>query len=311
MLGMIDCHNHLALDTRLTNYLQRMNDCECDQTIRGVKTMNDDLLSGVTTSRCCGDHFYIDVVLKKAQQEGRVLCPRLVVSGIGMRSVYGHGFVGMPFWGEQDFRLQSRKNILQGVDFLKVFMTKVINAIDFIYHFLTLKVLQAVTEEAGSVVIKTACHCSGGVGLDLCVDAGISVLEHVYYIIEKQVERVVNTGTQVTFTPSYALNDKLLFAFSPLNKEKSLIEKEKIVNCLSNAIKAKPVFGIGTDGIHEGLAQEAVYIASLGASNRDVLKGITSTAATICAKSNVGSIDVGCYADFITVSSNPLDNVKF
>ena len=126
--GMIDCHNHLALDTRLENHLVKMNDCECEQTIRAIKTMKDDLVSGVTTSRCLGDRFYIDVTCKKAQKEGRIVGPKLVVSGIGMRASHGHGYVGMPFDGPEQFRRQARENILHGVDFLKVFMTKVINA---------------------------------------------------------------------------------------------------------------------------------------------------------------------------------------
>ena len=32
--GMIDCHNHLALDARLENHLVKMEDCEAEQTIR-------------------------------------------------------------------------------------------------------------------------------------------------------------------------------------------------------------------------------------------------------------------------------------
>lgn len=55
--GMIDCHNHLALDTRIEHHLVKMNDCECEQTIRALKTMNDDLHAGVTTARCLGDRF--------------------------------------------------------------------------------------------------------------------------------------------------------------------------------------------------------------------------------------------------------------
>ena len=116
--GMIDCHNHLALDTRLENHLVKMNDCECEQTIRAIKTMKDDLVSGVTTARCLGDRFYVDVTCKKAQQEGRITGPKLVVSGIGMRASHGHGYVGMPFNGPEEFRRQARENIAHGVDFL-------------------------------------------------------------------------------------------------------------------------------------------------------------------------------------------------
>ena len=35
--GMIDCHNHLALDARLENHLVKMEDCEAEQTIRAIR----------------------------------------------------------------------------------------------------------------------------------------------------------------------------------------------------------------------------------------------------------------------------------
>ena len=309
--GMIDCHNHLALDARLENHLVKMEDCEAEQTIRAIKTMHDDLMAGVTTSRCLGDRFYIDVTCKKAQKEGRITGPKLVVSGIGMRSLHGHGYVGMPHCGPEEFRKTARENIARGVDFLKVFMTKVINATPFIYHFLTLDELKVVVEEAKSVNITTACHCSGGQGLDDCLTAGIDCLEHVYYITPQQVERVKREDRWVVYTPSYALNDELLFKFSPHDKEGSLREKEIICRCLSGAIEGELKFGIGTDGLHAGLAQEACYIAGLGAKNRDVLAGITINAARLCGvDESTGSIAEGKAADLVVLEKDPLENVE-
>lgn len=309
--GMIDCHNHLALDTRLENHLVKMEDCEAEQTIRAIKTMKDDLVSGVTTARCLGDRFYIDVTCRQAQREGRIVGPKLVVSGIGMRASHGHGYVGMPHNGPEEFRKTARANIAHGVDFLKVFMTKVINATPFIYHFLTPEELNVVVQEARSVGITTACHCSGGQGLDDCVKAGIDCLEHVYYITEKQVETVYNADRWVVYTPSYALNDELLFKFSPKDREGSLKEKEIICKCLSNAISGGLKFGIGTDGIHQGLAQEAKYISELGASNKDVLSGITVNAARLCGVSDkTGSITEGLAADLVALDNNPLENIS-
>ena len=309
--GMIDCHNHLALDARLENHLVKMEDCEAEQTIRAIKTMKDDLMAGVTTARCLGDRFYIDVTCTKAQKEGRITGPKLVVSGIGMRSTHGHGYVGMPHCGPEEFRKTARENIARGVDFLKVFMTKVINATPFIYHFLTLDELKVVVEEAKSVNITTACHCSGGQGLDDCLTAGIDCLEHVYYITPQQVERVKREDRWVVYTPSYALNDELLFKFSPHDKEGSLREKEIICRCLSGAIEGELKFGIGTDGLHAGLAQEACYIAGLGAKNRDVLAGITINAARLCGvDESTGSIAEGKAADLVVLEKDPLENVE-
>ena len=311
MPGMIDCHNHLALDTRLENHLVKMNDCECEQTIRALKTMKDDLESGVTTARCMGDRFYIDVTCRNAQREHRIEGPKLVVSGIGMRASHGHGYVGMPFNGPEEFRKQSRENIAHGVDFLKVFTTKVINATPFIYHFMSPEDLRVVVQEARSVGITTSCHCSGGQGLDECLEAGIECLEHVYYITKEQVERVKQADRWVVYTPSYALNDELLFKFSPRDREGSMEEKRIICNCLSGAIEGGLKFGIGTDGIHQGLAQEAQYISDLGASNKDVLSGITVNAAKICGVENkTGSITEGLAADLIVVDGNPLTDLS-
>lgn len=311
MPGMIDCHNHLALDARLENHLIKMEDCEAEQTIRAIKTMKDDLEAGVTTSRCLGDRFYIDVTCKKAQKEGRIVGPKLVVSGIGMRSSHGHGYVGLPHCGPDEFRRTARENIAHGVDFLKVFMTKVINATPFIYHFMTLDELKAVVTEAKSVNLTTACHCSGGQGLDDCLTAGIDCLEHVYYITPAQVERVKKEDRWVVYTPSYALNDELLFKFSPHDREGSLREKEIICKCLAGAIEGGLKFGIGTDGIHQGLAQEACYISDLGASNHDVLAGVTINAARLCRVDNsTGSIAEGKAADLVVVKNNPLDDIR-
>lgn len=309
--GMIDCHNHLALDARLDNHLVKMNDCEAEQTLRAVKTMRDDLESGVTTARCLGDRFYVDVTCKKAQKEGRLTGPKLVVSGIGMRASHGHGYVGMPHSGPEDFRRTARENIAHGVDFLKVFMTKVINATPFIYHFLSPDELAVVVQEARSVGITTACHCSGGQGLDDCLTAGIDCLEHVYYITEKQVEDVLRADHWVVYTPSYALNDQLLFKFSPHDKEGSLREKEIICKRLSNAIAGGLKFGIGTDGLHQGLAQECQYIADLGASAKDVLAGVTVNAARLCGVSDkTGSITEGLEADLVVLDGNPLADIS-
>lgn len=309
--GMIDCHNHLALDGRLENHLARMNDPEAEQTLRAVKTMRDDLLAGVTTARCLGDRHHIDVVCRNAQREGRLFGPRLVASGIGMRSLHGHGYVGMPHCGPEEFRRTCRENILRGVDFLKIFMTKVINATPFIYHFLTPAELDVVVGEARSVGIPVACHCSGGQGLDDCLDAGVDCLEHVYYISDRQIERVGNEDRRVVFTPSHALDETILLKTSPHDREGSLRERDIIAGCLRNAVGAGLKFGVGTDGLHGRLPHEVCLVASLGADNRSALAGVTSAAAELCGLGDrLGALAKGYAADIVALAGNPLQDIE-
>ena len=121
----------------------------------------------MTTSRCMGDRYYIDVTCKKAQQDGRIAGPKLVVMGIGMRASHGHGYVGMLFDGPEQFRKAGKRKYCTWSRFFeKFFTTKVINATPFIYHFMSPEELKAVVQEAKSVGITTACHCSGGQGLE-------------------------------------------------------------------------------------------------------------------------------------------------
>lgn len=309
MPGFIDCHNHLALDARLENHLIKMNDPEFNHIMRALITMEDDLNSGVTSSRYMGDKYYIDVNFKQQQLEGKILGPRIYCCGIGMRSLHGHGYVGEAFVGADEFRHQARLNISKGVDFLKIFATGVIRDKDFIPNFLTDDEIKCVVEEAKSVGIPTAVHVSGGKALDQCIEQGVDVFEHVYYINEEQIDKINDSNRWVTFTPSYAMDDYLLFKFSKNTKDRTLYEKDLIVKSLSRAIEKGISFGIGTDGLHTNLAKEAKYISDLGAKNIDVVKGITSNAAKIMRKSNIGSIEQNYLADLVVLKENPLDNI--
>ena len=88
--GLIDCHNHLALDPTLENWPARMSDSEAEQTLRAFQNLAVDLKAGVTTARCLGDKYFLDVVCKKAIESGRLAGPRLLVATRGIRATHGH-----------------------------------------------------------------------------------------------------------------------------------------------------------------------------------------------------------------------------
>ena len=71
MPGMIECHNHLSIDATIPDHLELLAwSTECDLTLIALDGFKKDLMSGVTTARCMGDRFYIDVTLKKLINEG-------------------------------------------------------------------------------------------------------------------------------------------------------------------------------------------------------------------------------------------------
>lgn len=64
MPGMIECHNHLSIDATIPEHLELLAwSTECELTLIALDGLKKDLMSGVTTARCMGDRFYIDVTL--------------------------------------------------------------------------------------------------------------------------------------------------------------------------------------------------------------------------------------------------------
>ena len=73
MPGMIECHNHLSIDATIPEHLELLAwSTECELTLIALDGFRKDLMSGVTTARCMGDRFYIDVTLKKLIEQGKV-----------------------------------------------------------------------------------------------------------------------------------------------------------------------------------------------------------------------------------------------
>lgn len=313
--GMFDCHNHLALDARIPGHLGMMELSECEHTVLALKGMKDDLMSGVTTSRYMGDRNYIDVKLKKLVQEGKVIGPDLLVCGIGMRAAHGHGFVGMPHSGAEDFRRTCRENLARGVDHLKIFITPgtpVASPEEFIPCYLTMQEVRTVVEEAASVNAKTTAHCIGGKGLDYCIDAGVDVIDHLYSVTPMQIKRLEEDfGGWVDMTSGIVL-DESREAFTPeAQNVKMRRAREYSRKCINQVYQSGKIrFTLGTDAYHGYLYREVGYAVEGGASSLDAVKAVTVNAAKMTGSDqSKGQLAKDYIADIIAVPGNPIEDV--
>ena len=310
MPGMIECHNHLALDARLPAHLEMMNNSECELSILAVHGLEDDLRSGVTTARCLGDRHYIDVVFKREIAKGNVIGPNLIVSGIGMRSVHGHGFVGLPHCGVEEFRKTARTNISRGVDFLKIFATAGAPPMNgtFIPHYLSRDEIRTVVEEGQSVNIKTAAHCVGGQALVDCVEMGVEVIEHAYCATQADMDLILKHDCWVDLTSGIFLDPEREAYCPPNNVLNMRKNRESVRACLETVIKSGVKYCIGTDAYHSLLYKEVEYAVGLGADKLTALKAITTNAAILCGlDAKTGQLKAGLDADIIAVVGNPLE----
>ncbi len=312
MPGLIDCHNHLSLDTRLDNHLLRMNDPIPDLTLRALETMKCDLFSGVTTSRCCGDKEFLDISCKRAVEEGRFQGPRLRVATRGIRALHGHGFVGYAFDGLEPIRRAVRENLAAGADLIKIYMTGTLKGNGHIPSFLTKSEINLAVQEARRLGVRSATHCIGGQGLDWSLEIGIESIEHGYFITDEQIDRMAASESWLVMTPgAFFAEDRIDTLHTDGLKEGFRRERDLVAERMSAAIKGGVKYAVGTDGRHGGMAQEAGFIVEMGASAEEVLIAVTRHGAKVCGlEDRVGILAPGKQADIIGIKGNPLEDIR-
>jgi imidazolonepropionase-like amidohydrolase len=309
--GLIDCHNHLSLDATLDNYLYRMNDSIPELTLRATRTMVVDLESGVTTSRCLGDKGFLDVECKKAVHSGLVAGPRLLIATRGIRALHGHGFVGYPFSGVEQIRSAVRENLSAGADLIKVYITGTLRGPKGIPSYLSKEEIQVVVDEAHRAGTPVATHCIGGIGLEWALETGIDVIEHGYFMNDREIDLLAKSGKWLVMTPSIFFTDARIGTLPPHLIDGHLEQRDEVGQRMSAAIRAGVKFAVGTDAMHGGLAQEMKYLVEFGATTRQALMAATWNAAQVCGlQDSIGTIEPGKSGDIIGVQGNPLEDIE-
>lgn len=311
---MIECHNHLCIDATLPEHLELLAwSNECQLTLLALKGLKEDLMSGVTTARCMGDKYYIDVTLKKLIEGGKVDGPRLLAAGIGMKGSHGAGHIGMPHCGAEEIRHTCRENLKKGADLLKLFITPGVPDpfSTFVPSFLSLEEISVAVSEGARLGIPTAAHCIGGQGLKDCIDGGVDVIEHMYMATEQDVERLAASRCVVDLTSGIFLDPSREEFLSPANALKVRQNRSRVRENVTRIIKARLPFVLGTDAYHGLLYREVGYAVELGADPVTAIQGVTSHAAKVCRLENrIGKLENGLEADIIAVEGNPLEDVS-
>jgi len=309
--GLIDCHNHLSLDPRLDNYLYRMADPIPALTLRACESMKIDLRSGVTTSRCLGDKGFLDVECKKAVSEGRIEGPRLLIATRGIRAFHGHGFVGYPFSGIDQIRNVVRENLAAGADLIKIYITGTLRGPKGIPSYFSKEEIQTAVNEAHRVGIPVATHCIGGIGFEWAIETGIDVIEHGYFLTDREIDLLVKSDRWLVMTPSIFFTDDRIQTLPTDLIDGHLRQRDEVGQRMKAAIKAGVKFAVGTDGMHGGIAQEIQYLMDFGATPNQALMAGTCHAAKVCGlEESIGTLEPSKYGDIIGVKGNPLEDIR-
>lgn len=327
--GLIDCHTHIT--SQPENYMEDLfRKSPIDFAVTAHIYAKRTLEAGFTTCRDVGAFEYIDVALRNAINSGKVVGPRLHVSGpyIGATGSHGdmNGFspyvkihqISSVADGADEIRKQVRTNIKYGADLIKFGATagvlteeESVGAPQY-----SQEEMNVMVEEATMWGKKVAAHAHGTEGIKRAVKAGVSSIEHGSFIDDEGIQLMKQKGTYLV--ADIYNDDYILAEYAKLGFPQKIIEKERLVGRtqrenFQKAVKAGVKIAYGTDaGVypHGDNAKQFFYMVKFGLTPIQAIQSATINAADLIgAKDKIGSISVGKFADIIAVDGNPEQDI--
>jgi imidazolonepropionase-like amidohydrolase len=201
--GLIDCHVHLAgLHTGGWN-AGESPESVAENTADVISGLADVLRGGITTVRDCGYPHHGIFAVRKAQQDRRVLGPRLLLSGRALRASGGHGqSISVTADGADEFRRAARLELKAGAEWVKLMITggtaspnEQVSDVQ-----VTLDEATAAVRETHSRGRQVSAHCSNLAGTHLALDAEVDSIEHGIELDDEAIEKML--ARQAWLVPS-------------------------------------------------------------------------------------------------------------
>ena len=330
MPGFIDMHTHLTGDADDGAY-ESLGYSDERVAITGVKNARLTLLAGFTTVRDVGASSYSDIALRDAINEGDVPGPRMFVSGppVGISgghcsdnnllpaeyALTGEGVANGPW----EMRAKVRQNIKYGVDLIKTCSTGGVFSKGTSLGAAqgTLEELTAVVEEAHARGLKVASHAHGTVGIRNAILAGVDTVEHASILDDETIALAKERGVFLSmdiYNTEYTLAEGEKNGVLPesIEKEKSISKTQRASFTAANKAGAKMVFG-SDSGVypHGDNPNQFSRMVQFGMTPIQSITAATATAADALGKRGLlGCLDVGCAADLVAVTGDPLKDIS-
>lgn len=334
MPGWIDLHTHLTfqVDARSYDLLPRVN--PADLALLGARNARKTLLAGFTTVRNLGDIGNESIALRNAINQGIVDGPRMFVAGRAISATGGHAdysnglnqrLVGDP--GPYDGVINSaddaykavRQRYKDGADVIKITPTGGVLSLSKNGRGPQMRQaeIDAVVAAAHDYGLKVAAHAHGTDGIKRALRAGVDTLEHGTYLDDETIAMMKRQGTWYVPTASagaYVTEQASMPGNYPeivRPKAAELGPQSKRTLAKADAAGVRIAFGSDAGPLpHGDNAREFVEMVAAGVSPAHALQAATVNAAEALGQSaELGTLDVGKFADIVAVPGDPLANV--
>ncbi len=331
--GLIDTHVHFSFSPE-TKLWSAAIDTPEDVAIFAFSNAKKTLEAGFTSVRDVGSDGYSIHALRDAVNEGIVTGPRIFLSGTSLSIVGGHGDMSglnrqatealFPYdytgacTGGVECALRVREAAKYGADLIKITSTGGIMSQQArgLGQHLSDEELTAIVSTAHSLGLKVAAHAHGREGVAASVRAGVDSIEHGTYLDDEIAKLMAARGTWLV--PTLGLLDPHGpddgDRFTPAVRAKIAEARRVSGRNIRLAMKYKVNVAFGTDagvsphGMNAQQFRKMVEQAPM--TPMDALRSATVSAAEMLGQSeNIGTIEVGKFADLIAVDGNPYEDV--
>jgi len=337
--GFMDAHTHITFEAtddwkqdELDSFKKTVPEQALDATVHARKT----LMIGFTTVRDLGSGDLIDIGLRNAIHNGKVVGPRILAAVRSVGATGGHcdptggyrpdifnrstGIEDAVANGADAVRAAVRLNIKRGADVIKVCATGGVLSLagDVNSPQLTQAELDALVDEAHALRRKTAAHAHGAEGAKRAIRAGIDSIEHGSFLDDEALDMMKAKGTYLvaTLMAPHNLRQKLdRGLYMPPNVEaKARAAIASIQGMFRKAVAKQVKIAFGTDSAvypHGRNAEEFHLMVELGMRPVDALRAATSVNAELFGLSDqLGTLAPGKLADIIAVPGDPTRNIR-
>jgi imidazolonepropionase-like amidohydrolase len=324
MPGLIDVHVHLFLHPGAED-LQTIQESVPQRTIYALLAAKDDLMAGFTAERDMGTEGAgsADTAVRNAINKGQVSGPRMRISGNAVSILGGHEdainynpeqhiFSNATYANNaQELVTVIRQQFKEGADFIKVYETgrdSLRNGVyTSTYQYTEAEMTTAVQEAARSGK-RVAVHATGEPGTGYAVKAGVSSVDHGYFLSDETMR--IMRDKQIYAVPTFAISEYFAEESKNPARHESL---DFHVTQFKKQLAAGVPMAAGSDVgpfPHGTQAREYVSMVKYGMTPLAAIQaGISNGAKLLGWQDQIGSLKTGYYADIIAVPGDPLKDI--
>jgi imidazolonepropionase-like amidohydrolase len=323
--GLMDAHVHLQYRNVYSPREASLHDGKtiAERTLIALKSAQQTLVSGFTTVRDVGSDHESVFAVRNEINAGRIMGPRILVSGPSVSVTAGHGDPIVDGKnadpenygvcdGPDDCRRATRRIIRMGADLIKMQSTGGFSDNTGLAQHMDPDEMAAVIHTSHQRGLKVATHAYDPEAIKDALRAGVDSIEHGMLMDDEGIELMKEKGAYFVPTLLASMPPKFVRAMLPPEAITSRQLRDQY-KAFERAYAAGANIAFGTDtgtSNHGENWEEFSMMVEFGMSEMDAIRSATvMTARLFGIEADAGTIEAGKLGDIIAVPSSPLDDI--